>query len=355
MRRIAAFFALICLALPVLAADPKPAAPSLLPQSFAGWDRTSTDKHGDNPEQVDAAFPAVLKEYGFHDYEAADYARDGRHLTVKAARFDNVSGAFGAFTFYRAPQMQREKIGDDAASNNNRILFYRSNVLVDVSLDKTTAMSAADLRELSKALPEARGNDATPPNLPGYLPRDKQVAGTLRYVMGPAALAQVHAPITPEQVNFEKYGNDAEVALGDYEDQGARSTMVVISYPTKEIATERLHNFETQMQSAPGFVSKRSGDKVVLMTGDLPLGDEKGLVGSVNFDATVSWTEATSIAPRNNVGNLIVAVFSLIGILLLVGVLFGVFMGGTRVLVQRVLPGRFHKNDEDEFISLDLR
>lgn len=351
MKRFFILIALQCLcAAGIFAAD----AP-LLPQSFAGWEMTQAVKHGENPTQVDAAFPAVLKEYGFHDFESAEYTRGGRRITIKAARFESVSGAYGAFTFYRAPEMQREQIGDDAASANARILFYHSNVLVDATLDQITAMSAADLRTLAKALPSAHGNDATPPNLPGYLPKEHAVAGTVKYVLGPQALALVRAPITAEQVNFEKYGSDAEVALGQYADSGDQSTMVVVSYPTKEIATERLHNFESTMQSAPGFIAKRSGDKVVLMTGTLPISDEKGLVGSVNFDATVSWTEATQLTPRENVGNLIVAVFSLIGVLLLVGLIFGVFFGGTRVLFRRVLPGRFHKEDEDEFISLDLR
>jgi hypothetical protein len=351
MKRFFVLIALVCLCtLGAFAAD----AP-LLPQSFAGWEKTQTLKHGDNPVQADAAFPAVLKEYGFHDFESAEYSRGGRHITIKAARFDNVSGAYGAFTFYRAPEMQKEQIGDDAASANTRIVFYRSNVLVDATLDQITAMSAADLRALAKELPSAHGNDATPPNLPGYLPKEKVVTGTIKYVLGPQTLALIHAPITTEQVNFEKYGSDAEVALAQYADHDDQSTMVVVSYPTKEIATERLHNFESTMQSAPGFIVKRSGDKVVLMTGSLPLSDEKGLVGSVNFDATVSWTEATKLAPRDNVGNLIVAVFTLIGILLLLGLIFGLFFGGTRVLFQKVLPGRFHKEDEDEFISLDLR
>jgi hypothetical protein len=351
MKRLFLLIAVLSLcSLAALAAD----AP-ILPQSFAGWEKTQPAKHGVNPVQADAAFPAVLKEYGFHDFESAAYSRGGRHITIKAARIENVSGAYGAFTFYRAPEMQREQIGDDAASANTRILFYRSNVLVDATLDQITAMSAADLRALAKELPSAQGNDATPPNLPGYLPKEHAVIGTVKYVLGPQALALVHAPITAEQVNFEKYGSDAEVALGQYADSGAQSTMVVVSYPTKEIATERLRNFESSMQTAPGFVAKRSGDKVVLMTGTLPISDEKGLVGSVNFDATVSWTEATQLTPRENVGNLIVAVFTLIGILLLVGLIFGVFFGGTRVLFRKVLPGRFHKEDEDEFISLDLR
>lgn len=353
MNRLFAFIAVLCFALGSFAADP-PAAP-LLPQSFAGWEKKETIKHGNDPAQADAAMPAVLKEYGFHDFESAQYVRGGRKITIKAARFDNVTGSYGAFTFYRRPEMNHETIGDDAVSANSRILFYRSNVLVDATLDQVTAMSAADLRALAEELPRATGSDATAPILPGYLPREKEVSGTLKYVLGPNALNALQPPITQEQVNFEKYGTAAEVVFADYADHGDRSTMVVVSYPTKEIATERLQNFEKTMASAPGFIAKRSGDKVVVMTGTLSTGDEKALVGTVNFDATVSWTEQTKLAAKDNIGNLIVAMFTLAGILMLIGLIFGLFFGGIRVLFQRILPGRFHKEDEDEIISLDLR
>ncbi|ABF40155.1 hypothetical protein Acid345_1152 [Candidatus Koribacter versatilis Ellin345] len=354
MNRLFTFVAVLCFALGAFAADPPAPAP-LLPQSFAGWDKTQTLKHGNDPAQADAAMPAVLKEYGFHDFEEAQYTRGGRKITIKAARFDNVTGSYGAFTFYRQPEMIQEKIGDDAASANTRILFYRSNVLVDANLDQVTAMSAADLRALAQELPKAAGNDATAPILPGYLPHEKSVQGTLKYVLGPNALTALHAPVSTDQINFEKYGTAAEAAFADYADHGDRSTMVVVSYPTPQIATERLQNFENTMSTAPGFVAKRSGDKVVIMTGNLSSGDEKALVGSVNFDATVSWTEATKLRARDNIGNLVVAMFTLAGILMLVGLIFGVFFGGIRVLFQRILPGRFHKEDEDTIISLDLR
>jgi hypothetical protein len=44
---------------------------------------------------------AVLKEYGFVRLEKAGYTRDdGRNLTIKAAVFEDASGAYGAFTYY---------------------------------------------------------------------------------------------------------------------------------------------------------------------------------------------------------------------------------------------------------------
>ena len=54
--------------------------------------------------------------------------------------------------------MLKETIPDKAASLNERVLFYRGNVLVDVVFEKLSAMSAAELRELSLALPMPAGN-----------------------------------------------------------------------------------------------------------------------------------------------------------------------------------------------------
>ena len=52
--------------------------------------------------------------------------------------------------------MKSERIGTKAASANERILFFRSNVLVDATFDRVTGMSAAELRELAGMLPEAK-------------------------------------------------------------------------------------------------------------------------------------------------------------------------------------------------------
>jgi hypothetical protein len=116
-------------------------------------------------------------------------------MQVKAARFENASGAYGAYTFYTQPQMQMEKIGDGAASNNSRILFFRGNVLVDVVLERVTAMSAADLRALAEALPRPSGRDSALPSVPGNLPRQSRLANTDRYIMGPVALERAGVPV----------------------------------------------------------------------------------------------------------------------------------------------------------------
>src|SRR5262245_57083121 len=86
--------------------------PGILPQAFNGWTMNAQSvKTGTDPAGADPTDFAVLKEYGLTDFETATYTRNARKMQVKAARFNDVSGAFGAFTFYVQPQMQTEKIG----------------------------------------------------------------------------------------------------------------------------------------------------------------------------------------------------------------------------------------------------
>ncbi len=120
------------------------AAP-LLPKQFGGWQMAGSAQTSKDPTQADSVNSALLKEYGFSDLATATYTRDdGRKVRLKAARFGDTSGAYGAFTFYKMPQMLTEKIGDQGAALNERVLFYRGNILVDADFGKLTAMSAAE-------------------------------------------------------------------------------------------------------------------------------------------------------------------------------------------------------------------
>src|SRR5271155_4468279 len=131
------------------AAD-SPAPAPVLPNQFGGWQISGSATRSADAAAADPGNAAVLKEYGFQRFEKADYTSDdGRKLAIKAAVFDDASGAYGAFTYYETPAMLDEQIGDLAGSLNNRVLFFQGNVLVDALFDKLSAMSAAELRELA--------------------------------------------------------------------------------------------------------------------------------------------------------------------------------------------------------------
>src|SRR5947208_1991731 len=163
------------------AADQAAATP-LLPKQFAGWQQSGTPHTSKDPSTADPVNATLLKEYGFTDFESASYIRDdGRKLSIKAIRFPDASGACGAFTYYHSAAMPDEKIGDQGASLNERVLFYRGNILVDAVFDKLSAMSAAELRELAGLLPLPTGNEQNLATFLSYLPRGAEQKSRMKY------------------------------------------------------------------------------------------------------------------------------------------------------------------------------
>jgi len=339
---------------------------AILPKQFGGWQISGPSRTSSDPAIADPVNAAVLKEYGFTSFESNTYTRDdGRKLTLRAARFGDASGAYGAYTYYKTPAMLIEKIGDGAASMNERVLFYRGNILVDAVFQKLSAMSAAELRELAQALPLPAGNTRNLPGLPAYLPPQSYVKNTAKYVIGRAALQNLDAPVPAELVDFEA---GAEVVLGNYNSSGGEATLMLISYPTPQIAADHLRRIEAARpqgsgNSAPNanpilralIFDKRTGPIVVVAAGPLSQAEAKSLLASVNYDANVTWNENTYFTKRDNLANLLVNVIILCFIIIGFALVAGVAFGGIRILARRLFPDRIlNRAESREFISLHL-
>lgn len=357
MRLFKVHFVLLIMLPGLLFADAHaPAATQVLPPQFGGWKISGAASASGDPAVADPVNAAVLKEYGFKDFESATYVRDdGRKLTLKAARFADTTGAYGAFTFYKTLPMLVEKIGDQAGSLNERVLFYRGNILIDAVFQRLSAMSAAELRELASGLPLATGSGQGLPGLPAYLPSEAYVKNSAKYVLGPMALEKVNAPIPPQLVDFNA---GAEVVLGRYASSGGEATLMLIAYPTPQIAGDRLRKIETsQSQTAAptAIFSRRTGPIVIVVSGALSPSEAKSLLASVNYEAEVTWNQNTYFDKRNNMGNLVWNALVLCGILMAFALVAGVAFGGLRVLVQRIIPEKvFHREEQVDFISLHL-
>jgi len=318
------------------------AAPSnsLLPGSFSGWQQDpSSLRHSNDPLTADATNAPVLKEYGFHDLDSATYTREGgRTLNIKAARFNDATGAYGAFTFYRSPEMFAETIGDmGVVSNGNRVLFFKGNILIEAAFDRVTAMSAAELRNFASELPSPPPNVSHVPDLPKYLPRQTLVANSAKYVIGPLAYEHLQPVIPASAVDF---GRSAEVAFGNYKTSDGTGSLSLIYYPTPQIAAAQLRAFEqlhpVSATNPQAFEMKRTGPIVAIASGPISHGDAKDLLASVNYEAEVTYNEPTFLSKRDNIGNLIIGIFTLIGIILMLALVLGVGFGGFSLLMQKV-------------------
>src|ERR1041384_6441223 len=271
----------LLLATAMSAQQKAPAGP--LPQTFSGWRIDSQSvKASKDPAAADATDATVLKEYGFTDMESATYSRNGRKMQIKAARFSDAAGAFGAFTYYVQPQMQVEKIGDRGASSNTSILFFKGNILVDARIEHLSAMSGADLRSLADGLPRLVNENGKLPTLPANLPSQSLERNTSRYIIGPEALARLGVPMSAQLVDFSK---SAEVAIGKYRTSQGEASVTLVGYPTPQIARERMDAMQAASLTGGPFYFKRTGPYVVAVNGNIPADEAQSFLASVNYYA----------------------------------------------------------------------
>jgi len=388
LRQLSVVFVCFLYCAAAFAADPLkplPATPNsassvpVLPTEFGGWQMRGPVTRSDDPAVADAANAPVLKEYGFVRLEKAAYTRDdGRNLTIRAAVFEDASGAYGAFTYYYSPEMEEETVGGQAAFLNNRVLFYQGNVLVDAVFDRMSVMSASQLRQLAGLLPQAEGGKSNPPSLPAYLPSTKRNSGgnsdssferslgknTTRYILGPVTLDRIGSPLASAMVDFK---SGAEVVMGKYAVNAGDATLMLIEYPTPQIAAERLRQIEASHQIAqqqPGvaaildvgpFFDSRTGPIIVIAAGPLSRSEARSLMSSISYEADVTWNENTYVSKKDNLANFLFNAIVLCGIVVGLALVAGIAFGGLRVLVKRFFPDSvFDRREAMEIISLHL-
>lgn len=336
------------------------AAPSkdvLLPKVFAGWQLASTSASTD-PAKADPAYADLLREDKFNLVETAEYTKPGRKMSVKAARFDDATGAYAAYLFYRGSRMAAEDIGDQAASNNEHVLFRQGDLLIDVNFDRLTPMSPGELRELAGELPRAKGSGANVPNVAGYLPTAGMEAGSVKFAQGPVGLARIDSPLTADLIDFS---TDAEIASAEYSTSSGTAKLTVISYPEPAIAGNRLraiqawHPGATAGAQASKIYAKRAGRLVAVVTGNIPDDEAKTLLASVSYDPDVTWNQNTHFDRNSNIGSLLVNVIILVAVISLLAVAAGFAFGGVRIIMKRLFPNRvFDRSQDVEIIRLDI-
>jgi hypothetical protein len=356
-----------CLVSVVFAAGPgaDSPAPPILPKQFAEWQIQGAAQASKDAGAADPTNAALLKEYGFTDFEHATYkSDDGRTLKIRAARFADASGAFGAYAFYLQPEMAREEIGDQGASLNQRVLFYRGHIVVEAVFSQLSVMSAAGLRELAGVLPRPGGNAGNLPPILAFMPHHGYSRNTEKYAEGPLALAAIAAPLPADLVDFSA---SPEVVLGQYSTSSGDATLMLIEYPTPALAAEHLRRIDAAHHAAQPqtgvaaienvgpFFDKRTGPIIAIAAGPLSQSDAQTLLGAVNWTPSVTWNENTYFDKKDNIANLLVNIILLCIIVGAISLAAGLAFGGARILLRRFFPGPvFGRPDQTEFISLQL-
>jgi hypothetical protein len=343
--------------------------PPLLPSDFAGWHLSVPIAPSTAPEAADQANADLLKEDGFSQFASGTYERNGDKLSVRAMRFDDASGAYAAYTFYRRPGLPKQEVGYGGVFDGTRVLFWQQAVVVDATFDHLTGMSAAELRELAGALPKTTGGAGVPPPLPGYLPQTGLDPLSTRYALGPIGYARGGGVLPSSLIDFTK---GAEVITAQYSNRDGSGALTIIDYPTPQLAAERGKAIAAFLaagkatapewssalaESSPDALqTRRSGPLLAISSGSFTADAAHKLLSDVNYTADITWNHTQgAVSEVSKTARLLIGIIFLTAILAGAALVLGIFLGGGRAVYRRMRGKPASTLADAEFITLRLR
>ncbi len=308
---------------------PSLAAAAILPDTIGDWQKGAATA---------AAVPdqKVWLEYGLQDSETAQYAAGDRKYSISAWRFNDATGSFAAFNQLRPPDSSSIEVTGLGVANASDEVVSVGNYLF---IFKGYKPNAEELNHVVGTAP--RYSQSPLPTLQKYLP-----AGALpnseRYITGPDSLARFAPSIPPSTAGFHF---NAEAELAKYGTRGREITVILFSYPTMEMARDRMAHF----QQVSGTMVKRTGPLVAVALKGANPDEAERLLSKVKYQVEVTVPEHVPTM-KDNPANLFLNILILCLVLAGFCVVSGLVVGGLRVLLRRAGAS----GEGDAMISLHL-
>jgi len=367
MRRIhlisklvfAGIFVFLACATAAMAVD----APNL-PASFAGWTQSGgAETIGDPSDARWTETWSVLQEYGYLSGNMQQYTKGGKTISVSLYRMKDASGAYGIYSYFRVPGMAHSSIAEHSSMSAAHALVLDGTVVIEIY--GSNGMDFANLEPDFKALVDALGSvpaDSPYPDLVKRLPLRGFRQGTDRYILGPQALRSTIALGDGDWAGFAN-GAEAEVGQYQFESDNRVLTLIVLDYPTPQVATKMLKdwaaifNLDAKDASSklPAVYATRKLTTVGLVVGANKPDEAKALLAHLDSGEELTWNEPTFSVNEGNINGVIASVIVGTGILCMFTLVAGLAFGGVRLVAKRFLPGRvFDRGSSISVLQLGL-
>jgi len=342
--------------LALAAAAPSRAQQLTLPSHFANWSGQP------NAEAYETEAPVswlnLWKETGRTTGEFCEYTSGDKKLDIGLQKYRDPSSAYEAYTAYITPEMHPSTVGGPSAIDDKDLFVLSGNILVDIRQQQNA--STADLQQLLAVV--ARKSDKSPlPPIRSYL-ADGFSDGTQRYALGPAglqnALAALHqgdySALVPE-VGFQ---SGAEAMLGEYHKGRDSAVLLLIEYPTPQLAGLHSKHLERALAADAKLARttiERRGSLLSIVLAPTSANFAGQLRQAVNYETAVTWNEPTHTITdpplTTTIAKIILATF----LLMVIAIVLGVAFGGVRLLTKIFFPGKvFDRPDQLDVLQLGL-
>jgi hypothetical protein len=336
-------------------------AQSRLPDRFAGW--TGETVVGvfaaEVPKPLAVANSDVLREYGAESLQRRNYSHGSASLAVTLYRMHDPTSAYGAFTFLQDDTLSPSDLAPYSSLSRQRALLLVGNLLIEV-----TGADLRPAREDLKALVAelAPHADRSPyPTLGNFFPGAGLVRNSQRYLLGPLALNHVLPFATGDWVGFE---NGAEAELARYRLAGQEATLLLISYPTPQVAARQvaalprwftINPAEDPGVGPPTAYVRRASSLVAIVTQTRSSNLALSLLEKIHYQSEITWNEPHQSLTDPTWGQFVVGAFVGTGIIMVFALVAGIGFGGIRLLTKYFFPGRvFDRAERVEILQLGL-
>ena len=296
--------------LTLLLAGLAPAA--TLPDAIGAYHRAGSSQRPPDDE-------AMWKELGLKEWETATYQNGSAKFDATAYRLQDGTSALAAFDWIRPVNATPSPVAKIAAETPKALYLVDGNYLLVFDGYKPPL---TDLDAVATQLKNVE--NVAMPTL--FLPDGNMVANSERYIVGPVALAKFSPAIPPSVAAFH-LGAEAEMAV--FHSAKGDVTALVFNYPTWAISKQRADEFG----KLPGAVVKRSGPLVAVTLAPSDPDLAENVLAQVSYKADVTMQEHIPTR-RDNIGNLVINAFILIGILLCFALVSGLAVGGVRAWMR---------------------
>jgi hypothetical protein len=355
---IFAFLLAACFCTSLLAQTP------VLPDHFGAWDAAGPAKTI-NINDLEANWPKgsnavqVLRECGLSGVEERAYHNGPDDLTLRVFRLHDPSSAYEFYTFLLAPGMRNFGVGPDSALSQGDARILVGNFVVQATLSPNTKPES--LKELAAALKDKA--DSTPyPPLKSYLPEDWRIFGSEKYALGPEAfqaamnsLNQGAYSSLSKEVGFQ---NGGEAILAQYQGQHGSGVLLLLEYPTPQVAENQKHHIELALPPAAkqsGVTVERKASLLSLVFAPTSQMHAQAIRDAVNYETEVTWNEPHQTYSDPPLVRVLYKIFLFTSLFLVVATATGVAFGGFRILVKHWWPGKvFDRPENIEILQLGL-
>jgi hypothetical protein len=256
----------------------------------------------------------------------------------------DAGAAYGLFTLERdihQPGFAPIPIGTEGFRVGNRAEFWQSKYVV--KLDGSEGV----VDELARTVSENIFGRSGKPPVSMHLPPENFIAGSDRYIVDATGIGR-ELNLEPQALGFD---DSVEVATADYRVNGRIAHLVMLLYPTQQLAKKYEEQWASTAPADTAF-RKRVGALLALVRGASDDSIAKAILDGVNYETQVTWDEPR---PDLSLREVILTIFTFIGIALLFTVVAGISFGGLRVFVKARYPDQvFDRPEAMEIIQLKL-